>query len=489
MINFANYQSNEFRERRLQTGLTVVLDVGKTLTKLSLWGASGEVLARESRPNQRIDAGRYAALDAEGVEAWVAQVLTDFARQGQIARIVPVGHGAGFAVLRGGALACLPPDYEEPPPQAIAQAYEQERDEFALTGSPRLPNGLNLGAQLAWMEALHPGLLGEGAVIVPWPQYWAWVFSGVAASEVTSLGCHSDLWRPLEGRASGLAQARGWASRMAPLRRAGEVLGTLRPAWAERTGLSPETQVHVGLHDSNAALIAARGFPEIADHESTVLSTGTWFVGMRSPAPGAAVDIGGLAEGRDCLVNVDAYGVPIPSARFMGGREVELLSGIDIRRIDIRPDQPLLVAAVADVVRAGAKVLPTMTPGVGPFPNGHGCWIAMPTGPVARRAAVCLYLAMSAHASLGLIGARERIVVEGRFAEAEVFVRALASLRPADAIYVSNAEHDVSYGALRLLDASRTPLSSLRRVKPLEIDIGGYAREWAREAARIEAAA
>ncbi len=489
MIIFANYQSNEFREERLQAGLTVVLDVGKTLTKLSLWGPSGEVLARESRPNQRIDAGRYVALDTQGVQAWAAQVLSQFARQGPIARIVPVGHGAGFAVLRGGELACLPPDYEETPPQAITQAYEQQRDGFALTGSPRLPNGLNLGAQLAWMEALHPGLLDERALIVTWPQYWAWVFSGVAASEVTSLGCHSDLWRPLEGRASGLAQARGWASRLAPLRRAGEVLGTLRPAWAERTGLPLETEVHVGLHDSNAALIAARGFPEIADHESTVLSTGTWFVGMRSPAPGAAVDIGALPEGRDCLVNVDAYGAPTPSARFMGGREVELLSGIDTRRIDIRPDQPLLVAAVADVVRAGAKVLPTMTPGVGPFPNGHGRWIAMPTDPVARRAAVCLYLAMSAHASLGLIGARERIVVEGRFAEAEVFVRALASLRPADAIYVSNAEHDVSYGALRLLDAGRKPLSSLTRVRPLEVDLGAYARDWEREAARIEATA
>ena len=473
----------------MQSGLTVVLDVGKTLTKLSLWGPSGVVLARESRPNQRVDAGRYAALDVEGVEAWIATVLTDFARQGRISRIVPVGHGAAFAVLRHGALACLPPDYEEPPPQAIAQAYDQARDAFALTGSPRLPNGLNFGVQLAWLQALHPDLLDDDAVIVTWPQYWAWVFCGVAASEVTSLGCHSDLWRPIEGRARDLAQARGWAARLAPLRRAGEVLGTLRPSWAERTGLPADTEVHVGLHDSNAALLAARGFAEIADHESTVLSTGTWFVGMRSPADRSMVDLSALPEARDCLVNVDAYGAPIPSARFMGGREVELLSGIDTRRIDIKPDQPLLLAAADAVVRAGARVLPTMTPGVGPFPSGHGRWIAMPTDPVERRSAVCLYLAMTANASLGLIGARERIVVEGRFAEAEVFVRALASLRPADAIFVSNAEHDVSYGALRLLDPARRPLSSLMRVKPLEVDLGDYARQWEREAQRIEAAA
>jgi hypothetical protein len=210
---------------------------------------------------------------------------------------------------------------------------------------------------------------------------------------------------------------------------------------------------------------------------------------MRSPAERSAVDITTLAETRDCLVNVDAYGMPIPSARFMGGREVELLSGIDTRRIDIKPDQPQLVAATPQVVGAGARVLPTMTPGVGPFPNGHGRWISMPSDPFERRAAVCLYLAMTANASLDLVGARERIVVEGRFAEAEVFVRALASLRPADAIYVSNAENDVSYGALRLLGTHRKSLSALERVLPLDIDIGPYARQWERDAARIEAAA
>ena len=473
----------------MDTGLTVVLDVGKTLTKLSLWGRTGIVLAREARPNQRVDAGAYTALDAEGIEAWVAEVLKGFAGRGRIASIVPVGHGAAFAVLRDGRLACAPPDYEEPPPQSVCAAYDIDRDPFTLTGSPRLPNGLNLGVQLAWLETLHPGMLDEGATIVTWPQYWAWVFSGVAATEVTSLGCHSDLWQPIGAQPSGLAQRRGWAARLAPLRRAGEVLGTLRPSWAERTGLPSDTKVYCGLHDSNAALLAARGFAEIADHESTVLSTGTWFVAMRSPAHRSAVDISGLAETRDCLVNADAYGMPIPSARFMGGREVELLSGIDTRRIDIKPDQPQLVAATPEVVRAGARVLPTMTPGVGPFPHGHGRWISMPSDPFERRAAVCLYLALTANASLDLIGARQRIVVEGRFAEAEVFVRALASLRPEDTIYVSNAEHDVSYGALRLLNRGRKPLSSLEKAPPLEIDIGPYARQWERDAARIEAAA
>ena len=119
---------------------------------------------------------------------------------------------------------------------------------------------------------------------MPWAQYWSWLLSGVAASEVTSLGCHTDLWQPLARRPSDLAVKRGWSERFAPLRNAGAVLGPLRATWAERTGLSSSVQVHCGLHDSNAALLAARSFPQLASNESTVLSTGTWFIAMRTLA-------------------------------------------------------------------------------------------------------------------------------------------------------------------------------------------------------------
>lgn len=29
-----------------------------------------------------------------------------------------------------------------------------------------------------------------------YPQYWALRLTGIAANEVTSLGCHTDLWNP-----------------------------------------------------------------------------------------------------------------------------------------------------------------------------------------------------------------------------------------------------------------------------------------------------
>jgi sugar (pentulose or hexulose) kinase len=466
---------------------TVVLDVGKTLTKLSLWSPDGRLLAQSNRPNERIDTGTYIALDAAGIEVFVAETLRGFASVAEVGAIIPVGHGAGAAILDQRTGLVLPPlDYEHPIPAALRAAYDEQRDAFAFTGSPALPDGLNLGAQLFFLETLHPELFSGERRIVPWAQYWSWALSGVAASEVTSLGCHTDLWRPLERVPSQLAASRGWSDHLAPLQAAGSVLGMLRPEWVKRTGLSPKVCIYCGLHDSNAALVAARASAELAEREASILSTGTWFVAMRAAGPGGRVSINELDEKRDCLMNVDVSGNPIPSARFMGGREIELLTGLDTRRIDIVPDQPALLASVSEVLSSKAMVLPTLAPGCGPFPHGRGRWISMPGEETHRRTAVALYAALVADAALGLIHAGERLLIEGRFSESQVFVRALASLRPDMRVYVCHPRSDVAFGALRLADPGRQSPSALVPVMPLNEDLSEYRDRWRAEARRTE---
>jgi sugar (pentulose or hexulose) kinase len=462
----------------LNEGLIVVLDVGKTSSKLSLWDRSGALIARQTRRNATVDAGDYPALDAAGIEAWMAGVLQDFAARGRIDAIVPVTHGAALAVVRGGVLAHPPIDYEAAVPEPVRARYASERDAFAVTGSPALPDGLNAGIQLAWLETLGPALLSGDAMILTWPQYWAWRLSGVAATETSSLGCHTDLWRPGQAAPSELAVRRGWAERLAPLRRAGEAIGTLTAEWRERTGLGRDVQVYCGVHDSNAALLAARSFQQMRGGDRTVLSTGTWFVAMRSPAQGATVDLAALPQDRDCLVNVDVAGAPVPSARFMGGREAELLCDPSLCALDHGPNQAAILAAAPAAVGAGAMALPTFAPGVGPFPTGQGRWVSEPSDPAVRWAAACLYLALVADASLALIGTTGRILVEGRFGGAQLFVRALKSLRPRDEVLVCAAEQDVSFGALMLALPDLAPAGALEPQAPLDLDLTAYAGRW-----------
>lgn len=461
-------------EQGVGEGVYVVVDIGKTLSKVTLWSAEGRMLDRQARSNEVIVQDGIRRLDVDGIGAWLRTALARY-RDHRVQAIVPVGHGAGVVALDGDGPSFAPLDYEQTIPAEIMADYRALRDPFVRTGSPALPDGLNLGSQLFWLDRLYPDAMAR-ATLVPWAQYWGWFLCGEAVSEVTSLGCHTDLWSPAEQDWSPLAKAQGWEGRFAPIVRAGEVIGTLRPALAAETGLPADVKVLAGLHDSNAALMAARGFAGITGEEATILSTGTWFIAMRLAASPVALDR--LAEPRDTLVNVDPFGRAVPSARFMGGREIESVIEIDTRRVDIRPDQPRLLEAVPDVIESGAMLLPTLAPGFGPFPDGEGRWIERPEDWFARRAAACLYAALVADSSLDLIGSSGRLLVEGRFAEAEVFVRALASLRPGTEVCTVNAHNDVSFGALRLIDPQLRPPGELVPVRPLVSDCRAYRARW-----------
>jgi sugar (pentulose or hexulose) kinase len=458
----------------MRSGWTIVLDIGKTHSKATLWTEEACCIAQRAYSNRRIASGQHFTLDVVGIERWLVTVLSEYATLGPITAIVPVAHGAGFALIGRGSLQCEPLDYEWQGLERERGVYEKQRDPFNLTGSPPLPAGLNLGMQLHWLESLKSADLRSGR-IVPWAQYWSWLLSGVEASEVTSLGCHTDLWRPYERRPSDLAIRRGWADRLAPLASAGQVLGTLEPSWAAHTGLSRKVEIYCGLHDSNAALLDARSHSMLRSGDLTVLSTGTWFVAMRSAGTGT-VEAPPLPEHRDCLLNVDVTGAPIPSSRFMGGREIEMLSGAPAQ-IDTSITSEEQRRSLISAVESFEMILPPGVRGVGPFPNARtsGQRSFDTTQPIAR---AHLYAALLADVSLDLIGSRDTILIEGRFSAAPMFVQALASLRPTDKILIKDDQDGVAHGALRLTNRSSVPDAPLTLTQPLDIDLRRYKESW-----------
>ncbi|MBL8550578.1 MAG: hypothetical protein JNJ73_11390 [Hyphomonadaceae bacterium] len=453
--------------------LSVVLDIGKTNAKLSLWSSQGRLVCSDTRANARRRGAHYPTLDVEGVEAWLAETLGRFGEIGAVGAIIPVGHGAAAAIVRDGALAAPVMDYEFDPPPAARAEYGKERDPFEQTGSPAMGMALNLGLQLHCIEQLHPDALRGGAQILPWPQYWAWRLSGVATSEVTSWGSHTDLWSPARNAPSNMAVRRGWARLFAPRRHAGEIIGRLTDEWVARTGLKSDVAVHTGLHDSNAALCWARAHPEFAHGDATLISTGTWFVSMRSLAEAAQAPP--IPENRGCLLNVDVEGRPAPTMLFMGGRELELLgaSGLDA------PDrQGALLAAMERVVEVQVMVRPTLAAGTGIFPDRAGGWAAQPEGPVQCDAAAALYAALMIDAGLDLIGGEGTALLEGRYAQCQPFARALAALRPQSRVYVSGAESDLAAGALRFVMANARAPAPLIPVAPLPLDLAAFRAAW-----------
>ena len=411
-----------------------VLDVGKTNAKVLLLDDAGRVLAQRGRPCGTLSGPPYPQLDLDGIWAWAVAALGEIAAIERIECIVPVAHGAA-AVLMAGEEPALPAlDYEHPGPDALAAELAGELDPFAATGSPVLPLGLCLGAQFYWQERAFPDAFGGVTEILPLAQYWAWRLSGVKATEATSLGAHTHLWRPAEGRFSDLARRRGWAERFPPLRRAWDTLGTVRPELAAATGLPADCRVLAGIHDSNASYLphlVARTPP------FTVLSTGTWIIAM---APG--LPLSRLDAHADMLANVDARGEPVPTARFMGGREVELVAGAEALRT------PATREDVAAIVAAGVMALPSFVAGSGPFIGLPGRIAGDPgVAPGRRTALASLYAALIVDVMLDKLESAGPVLIEGSFHRNAAFCGLLAALRPGQPIHPTDDPSGTARGA------------------------------------------
>ena len=143
---------------------------------------------------------------------------------------------------------------------------------------------------------------------------------GVMASEVTSLGTHSDLWRPHEQAFSpARSQAGLGAAACRRAHRANDRLGPIRDRSPPRPGLPAACEVACGIHDSNASYL--RFLIDREREAFTVVSSGTWTIVMANRG-----DLRRLREDRDMLANVNAFGAPVATARYMGGREYEAIA-------------------------------------------------------------------------------------------------------------------------------------------------------------------
>ena len=69
----------QFWEVGLTQGTTIVVDIGKTLAKVSLWSADGRMLNRQARPNTGPVEGGIARLDADGIAAWLPKAMARYA--------------------------------------------------------------------------------------------------------------------------------------------------------------------------------------------------------------------------------------------------------------------------------------------------------------------------------------------------------------------------------------------------------------------------
>ncbi|MDA9520530.1 sugar kinase [Bradyrhizobium sp. CCBAU 11434] len=446
-----------------------VLDIGKTNVKLALFD-EGRLLWEKSAPNRVLPGPPYPHEDVESAWSFFLDALREAARTHRIGTIVPTAHGAAGALIGESNLAAPVMDYEFTGIDEIEPDYAKLRPPFSQSLSPKLPAGLNLGRQLAYQKWRCPDLFAKAKHFVGYPQYWTWRLSGIAVSEVTTLGAHGDLWLPRQGQVSSLVGALDVGHLLPPMRRAFDPLGPIQPDIAAAAGLAPETPVFCGIHDSNASLL-----PYLVSRQApfTVLSTGTWVILM---SVGLSLDQ--LDPRDDTLANVDVLGRPIACGRFMGGREYAVIAGGGGN-----PD----IDAIERVIASGTIALPCFSGQGGPYATTEG----VVRGEVAARdraALATLYCALVSDLMLTRMGATiGDLIVEGTFARNRPFCQTLGALRPTQRVFGAEDAAGTARGAAML--AQWPPSYLIAEPSPIApISISGldsYRKAWTATVDRI----
>jgi sugar (pentulose or hexulose) kinase len=405
-----------------------VLDFGKTNSKLFVFSQDGRMLdERRTQPKWARKDG-FSVLDEAELHDWALGAVTDAVENHGVEGVMVSGHGCTFALVDDATLTHPILDYEQEPPAEIAARIDRSIPDFAETFSPRLPLGFNYGRHMLWLQEVDPDAFAAAKSILGYPQYWSWRLGGRAACEVSYLGCHSHLWAPRKRDFSSLVDAQGWRGRMPAFERAGTVIGERRLAGAARP-----IAIHNGVHDSNAALHAYRR-QDLGP--LTVVSTGTWVIVLNPDCPLEVLD-----RERDMLVNVDVDGGPVPTIRFMGGREFAVISD--------GWQGAIPHGSIQQAIDAGIMALPSFAPG-GPMPDSAGRLVGRTPDAGERAAAALLYVALMVDLCLDLIHSQTTVIVDGGLNAGGLLAGLIAQLRPGQAFLQGASLEGSATGAAAL---------------------------------------
>jgi sugar (pentulose or hexulose) kinase len=412
-----------------------VADIGFTNMKIALFGPDGRPVAERRAAARHVEGPPYRHLDPAPMADLLARALPELDAILPVDVVVPTAHGATLACLaEDGSLALPVMDYtSEPPPDTVAR-FRAVMPPFSESYCPLLPMALTHGLQLFWQAEAFPAAFARVRSIVPWMQYIAFLLSGRAVTEITSMSCQTHLVNVAAGGLSSFVKHMGWTRLFPPLAQSWEAIGTLKPEF-RGPQFRGRGRVLAGIHDSSANFVRyqAAGLGRF-----TLLSTGTWVIAFDTETP-----IARLREDLDTNTNTSIFGQTIACSRFFGGKEFETLAG---SAASATPSLDM----VRDLVAAKVLALPSFTGSPGPMPGtgNRGRIVGtLPPCDVARVSLAGLYCALMASEQLDALNSRHDIIVDGPFSQNGVFLAVLAALRRGQKIKASDLRDGTTAGA------------------------------------------
>ena len=325
-----------------------IFDVGKTNKKLFLFNERYElVLERSQQFAEIVDEDGFACENLSALTLWVFSVFSEVSslRDYEVKALNFSGYGASLVHLDKAGKPVTPLyNYLKPYPKVLQKQFYGEYGGEALisklTASPVL-GSLNSGMQIYRLKYEQPKLFLKIKRSLHLPQYLSFLFSHQPVSDMTSIGCHTNLWDFEKNTYHEWVLTEKIVGKLAPIKPSSAVL---------RDNLLPAPIIGVGLHDSSAALI-----PYLACFQEpfVLISTGTWCISM-NPFNKAPLTLEEL--GQDCLCYLTYEAQPVKASRLFAGHQheegIKDLSKHFVKPIDYYKTVSFNVDKINELIRA-----------------------------------------------------------------------------------------------------------------------------------------
>lgn len=293
-----------------------IFDIGKTNKKFFLIDEYYKiVLERTAHFKETVDDDGDPCEDISLLTNWVKQSLEDILalKKFEIKALNFSTYGASFVHIdHDGKVAAPLCNYLKDFPAELKDEfyakYGGETKVSSETASPVLGN-LNSGMQLYRIKHKKPELFNRIKYSLHLPQYLNFLITGGYFSDITSIGCHTQLWDFVKNDYHNWVYQEGIDKILAPIFPSDNAMNTVIHGH--------EYHVGTGLHDSSSALI-----PYLASFSEPfiLISTGTWCISL-NPFNNNPLTIDEL--NKDCLCYMEYHGKPVKASRLFAGNEHE----------------------------------------------------------------------------------------------------------------------------------------------------------------------
>ena len=408
----------------------VIFDVGKTNKKLFLFDEQYRIIfERTARFTETTDEDGDPCENLESLRLSVFDSLREVFKMKdiEVKAINFSTYGASMVYINedGNPITPLYNYLKAYPEQLKQQFYKKYGGEAAFSVQSASPvlGSLNSGMQLYRLKEERPEVYASVKYALHLPQYMSYLLSGTACSDITSIGCHTNLWDFTTNQYHRWVKEEGIQDKLAPLMPSNEVMPAVFPGNNYHIG--------TGLHDSSAALIPYL----VSFHEPFVLiSTGTWCISF-NPFNNSPLTAEELEQ--DCLCYMTFQGKPIKASRLFAGYEHEQ----QVKRISDHFKQPAIRYRSLDYD-------PTIVlKPAGNFADRH---LADFPDDTAAYHQLMYDIAIQQQHSTGLVlkGTKvKRIFVDGGFSKNVIYMNMLAMLIPEIEIYAASMAQATAMGA------------------------------------------